>query len=337
MVHLLLKMLAIEVAVIFTFILNGISARESFQCSKSAKCEELTKNATCFGTTLPYSSISYSFTGLQNIWNIKDRLKDWEALKAVPKCWAVIQPLLCSVYLPKCENGKVSKVPHQLCRVVQNPCRIVEYVQEWPTFLQCDNSSVFTTVSNECDNDETISGPRRKLNFNNTGYCLEPYLKKTTEPLAYYNNVDECGLSCKDPSFDTEEHFQLTKIKKIFFSFALVLYLIIFTTLFIRKKSRTSVPEHVLNQILKYMNGCKVVELIGLMFQFSFDDIVCRSDGTLKISEPQSPGCLSSFTFVYYSEMAFSLWLVIWMYVFTEQQNPTKIAQRKSYFHIFAW
>lgn len=25
----------------------------------------------------------------------------------IPRCWAVIQPFLCSLYMPKCENGLV--------------------------------------------------------------------------------------------------------------------------------------------------------------------------------------------------------------------------------------
>jgi hypothetical protein len=36
--------------------------------------------------------------------DVRDRLVQWSGLRFVPKCWEVVQPLLCSVYLPKCVN-----------------------------------------------------------------------------------------------------------------------------------------------------------------------------------------------------------------------------------------
>ena len=50
-----------------------------------------------FDISLPYTSVSYSFTGLRHYWDVQSRLSDWSALRHVPKCWAVIQPLLCAV------------------------------------------------------------------------------------------------------------------------------------------------------------------------------------------------------------------------------------------------
>jgi hypothetical protein len=37
-----------------------------------------------------------------------------EGLKKSPKCWAVIQPLLCAVYMPKCQDG-IMDLPSQVC------------------------------------------------------------------------------------------------------------------------------------------------------------------------------------------------------------------------------
>jgi smoothened protein len=37
----------------------------------------------------------------------------WQNLKSVPKCWAVIQPFLCALYMPRCENGTV-ELPSQV-------------------------------------------------------------------------------------------------------------------------------------------------------------------------------------------------------------------------------
>lgn len=35
---------------------------------------------------------------------VHEKLAQWRGLQYVPKCWEVVQPLLCSVYLPKCTN-----------------------------------------------------------------------------------------------------------------------------------------------------------------------------------------------------------------------------------------
>lgn len=48
----------------------------------------------------------------------------WQNLKSVPKCWAVIQPFLCALYMPRCENGTVelpSQV-HKKIRIIMFNC-----------------------------------------------------------------------------------------------------------------------------------------------------------------------------------------------------------------------
>jgi hypothetical protein len=37
----------------------------------------------------------------------------WEGLRSSPRCWAVIQPLLCSYYMPKCQDGLID-LPSQV-------------------------------------------------------------------------------------------------------------------------------------------------------------------------------------------------------------------------------
>jgi smoothened protein len=37
----------------------------------------------------------------------------WQNLRSVPKCWAVIQPFLYALYMPRCENGTVG-LPSQV-------------------------------------------------------------------------------------------------------------------------------------------------------------------------------------------------------------------------------
>ena len=48
----------------------------------------------------------------------------WQNLKSVPKCWAVIQPFLCALYMPRCENGTV-ELPSQVCKIILK-CKKVE-------------------------------------------------------------------------------------------------------------------------------------------------------------------------------------------------------------------
>lgn len=54
-----------------------------------------------------------------------------------PRCWAVIQPLLCAVYMPKCENDRVELPSRTLARPPRGPCAIVERERGWPDFLRC--------------------------------------------------------------------------------------------------------------------------------------------------------------------------------------------------------
>lgn len=67
----------------------------------------------------------------------------YSGLRNAPRCWAVIQPLLCAVYMPKCENGKVELPSQTLCQATRRPCSIVEQERGWPSFLKCENKDNF--------------------------------------------------------------------------------------------------------------------------------------------------------------------------------------------------
>lgn len=68
-------------------------------------------------------------------------------LRNAPRCWSVIQPLLCAVYMPKCENGRVELPSQSLCLATRRPCSIVEQERGWPNFLKCDHFPVGCSVS----------------------------------------------------------------------------------------------------------------------------------------------------------------------------------------------
>lgn len=110
-----------------------------------SKCEPV-QTKDCFGALLPYRRTAPGvFTG--NVTDQKDvqaSLQLWKALRTIPQCWEVIQPLLCSVYLPRCKNDAslnlslVQKPSREQCDIVQTRCRIVELYGGWPEFLKCD-------------------------------------------------------------------------------------------------------------------------------------------------------------------------------------------------------
>jgi len=109
------------------------------------ECESL-QSKNCFGASLPYRRTAPgAFTGdvtLQK--DVQASLRQWSALRTVPQCWEVIQPLLCSVYLPPCKvdgtsnMSLVQKPSREQCDIVQTRCRIVEMYGGWPEFLKCD-------------------------------------------------------------------------------------------------------------------------------------------------------------------------------------------------------
>jgi len=109
------------------------------------KCEPV-QSKDCFGALLPYRrTAAGTFTGdVAHQKDVQTSLQQWSALRTVPQCWEVIQPLLCSVYLPRCKFDNVSNVSlvqkpsREQCDIVQTRCRIVEMYGGWPEFLKCD-------------------------------------------------------------------------------------------------------------------------------------------------------------------------------------------------------
>ena len=83
-------------------------SKEDANCSTEATCTPIENNPiNCLGTKQNVSAVSFSLTGFRTIWNTQKKLDGWLWIKGyAPDCWSAIQPLLCSVHMPKCENGK---------------------------------------------------------------------------------------------------------------------------------------------------------------------------------------------------------------------------------------
>ena len=118
----------------------------------SAGCEPL-ENPICLGATLPYQYTSLVLADdVSSQSDVATRLRLWSGLSAVPRCWDVVQPYLCAVYLPRCQNQtldsgatsinvSVVQLPaKELCDATSSACRIVAAYGGWPYYLSCENS-----------------------------------------------------------------------------------------------------------------------------------------------------------------------------------------------------
>ena len=61
-----------------------------------------------FYILVSHLNISHCFIVLANDSSsqqeIYEKLIRWSGLRHVPRCWEVIQPMLCGIYMPKCNN-----------------------------------------------------------------------------------------------------------------------------------------------------------------------------------------------------------------------------------------
>lgn len=113
-------------------------------CVVGDTCESVQVNE-CFGTVLDYNFTSTDLvTDSKSQQDIETKLKQWEGLKFISKCWEVLQPLLCQVYKPRCDiNGSVQRPCREQCLATRKPCSVVErYNKEWPDFLKCERFPV---------------------------------------------------------------------------------------------------------------------------------------------------------------------------------------------------
>eukprot|EP00106_Octopus_bimaculoides_P021529 XP_014788971.1 PREDICTED: smoothened homolog [Octopus bimaculoides] len=111
-------------------------------------CEPLKSNV-CLGAQVDFTHTSTVFLrdgGNDNSTvtqeEIQQKLQLWKGLQNFHKCWSVVQHLLCSVYVPKCDpnTAEVEYPSREWCQSAEKQCRIVETFnkdQGWPSFLRC--------------------------------------------------------------------------------------------------------------------------------------------------------------------------------------------------------
>nr|CAD7199887.1 unnamed protein product [Timema douglasi] len=344
-------------------------------CRNPAKCEQL-NYTTCMGVKLPYMSttrqlIDYSLTQEQ----IQEKLELWRGARRIPKCWAVIQPILCALYMPKCENDTVD-LPSQeicemalghcpilqastgammallmallfcyrrceMCKIALGPCRILQGTTSWLSFLKCEDSARFPPM---CKNDV------REVKFNTSGQCEAP-LVITDSSTAFYDGAEGCGVQCQDPLFTDDDTRQIHllvawagTVCACFNLFTVVGDSCTRVTFLIDWRSANKYPA----LVIFYMNGCFLLSCAGWLAQFlpgAREDIVCRKDHTLRMSEPsagENLSCVVVFVLVYYFIVAAMVWFVILTYTWHLSfqalgKIQDKMDKKGAYFHLVAW
>lgn len=139
------------IAIVLLLLLTLRVANSTCIKKQVTSCISLPSNPTCLGASL--SSVS-GFTHTSTVFandsltldEVTEKLKLWSGLKAAPKCWEVIQPFLCSVYMPRCNNTDltVERPSRELCLKMRTPCDIVRKISGWPFFLDCNQLDIFS-------------------------------------------------------------------------------------------------------------------------------------------------------------------------------------------------
>uniref|UniRef100_A0A8C9EW45 Protein smoothened n=1 Tax=Pavo cristatus TaxID=9049 RepID=A0A8C9EW45_PAVCR len=254
-------------------------------------------------------------------------------LRNAPRCWDVIQPLLCAVYMPKCEDGQVELPSQTLCQATRAPCTIVERERGWPDFLKCTPDRFPEGCPNEVQN----------IKFNSSGQCEAP-LVRTDNPKSWYEDVEGCGIQCQNPLFTETEHREMHVYIAAFSSITIFCTFFTLATFVADWRNSNRYPA----VILFYVNACFFVGSIGWLAQFmdgARNEIVCRADGTMRLGEPTSNetlSCVIIFVIVYYSLMSGVIWFVMLTYAWHTSFKALgttyqPLLGKTSYFHLITW
>ncbi|XP_025408524.1 protein smoothened isoform X2 [Sipha flava] len=320
-------------------VLSLLKSKNKLQyCEKTqSRCMEMNHSILCLGVKLPYTSISTDLVlDADTLEEAQERLHNWQGLKKVPKCWAAIQPLLCALYMPHCENNSLYLPPQEMCKLIENHCQILKIENSWPVEFNCENETIYPPKP--CKND------LHDLKFNSSGGHCESPLVQTYRPEVYhYPNFEGCDLQCYDPLFSMDEHRQIHNL--IAWTATITAFCNIFAilTFTIEWQSLNRYP----NIVILYINICFLFICFGWLSQFwsgARDDIVCRKNGARKISEPSDEdlSCVINFVFSYYFLIAAFIWFVIFTYsLHTTFQSfgkiQDKVDKKGGYFHLLAW
>nr|UYR58210.1 smoothened precursor [Eupentacta fraudatrix] len=320
---------------------GNVSGAVPGHCRRAATCIPVDDNLHCGSQSLSHAYTTFDLVRTSDDENLTtdivlDKLQQWKGLHQVPRCWEAIVPLLCALYTPSCLDGLVELPGKDMCERTRRPCRIVEIERGWPDFMNCSNPAIYKTGCTEHNvfQDAEVNSP---------GECQYP-LVATDNELSWYEHAEGCGIQCEDVFFTEEEHSKMHRFIAVLASLCLILTFFTLATFIADWKNSSRYPA----VILFYMNGCFFMASIGFLAQFppnAREDIVCRTDETMRIGEPSEDvgySCVTIFVIVYYFIMAGVFWFVIlsyaWHISFRALGTPVDALQGKTgYFHIVSW
>ncbi|NXI79046.1 SMO protein, partial [Rhipidura dahli] len=235
--------------------------------------------------------------------------------------------------MPKCEDGQVELPSQTLCQATRAPCTIVERERGWPDFLKCTTDRFPEGCPNEVQN----------IKFNSSGQCEAP-LVRTDNPKSWYEDVEGCGIQCQNPLFTEKEHREMHVYIAAFSSVTIFCTFFTLATFIADWRNSNRYPA----VILFYVNACFFVGSIGWLAQFmdgARNEIVCRTDGTMRLGEPTSNetlSCVIIFVIVYYSLMSGVIWFVMLTYAWHTSFKALgttyqPLLGKTSYFHLITW
>ncbi|OQR71892.1 smoothened-like [Tropilaelaps mercedesae] len=314
-------------------------------CGREAKCEEH-DNLTCFGSPLPYTSTTIELVDdAGNQRDVEERLSHWEVnLRQLPRCWPVIQPLLCSLYRPPCKNNSVHLISAKLCEAARRACSIIMPTDsvEWPHFLRCEQDIFSRACKSEMRKSETP-----KIRFNLTGYCPSP-LVATSDRESWFSEIDGCGISCREnPLISVEEQAEKSWYDAWFVFFSASCCILTVVMHVADWRSSLKYPS----RMRIYFAVCILIVCAGYAAQFIVgrDPILCKKDGTIRRGEPSAKEnlvCVANFVACYYFQNAAYAWFTLICYamyvsIFLLPSQGLSAGDywksKSTYFHLIAW
>jgi len=293
---------------------------------------------TCFNVSSPHASTSFSLTGLANRHATRWALDRWRVFQTAPKCWQRLQPLLCSLYLPKCTELKEVILPsRKLCFQARQMCKDVsQHVDGWPELLDCNKGHF---AESECRGfkskpatNEPASWTLLQRNFSE-GTCVEP-LVPTGEVTSYFNAFNGCGLKCRDPSFSDKDREDTSRLMLAISIFCLGASLTSIVTFLRAGLQEVKYP------VFWMQVSCLLVSA-GMAMQaiVPADAITCQEDGTRRVDAPLFGWCWINFALIYEGATSFLVWLVVLTYSWYWEVwlEGGRINQHNFTHHLMAW
>ncbi|KAK2519345.1 Smo [Columba livia] len=297
-------------------LLNASAVPE--RCRRPASCERLRYGA-CLGSALPYAATSTLLaTDSASQEEAHGKLLLWSGLRNAPRCWDVIQPLLCAVYMPKCEDGQneVQNIKFNSSGQCEAPLVRTDNPKSW--YEDVEGCGI------QCQNPLFTEKEHREMHVYIAAFSSVTIFCTFFTLVRHERDMGSCPQKRTGhqgvPFSHTRPHLSLTG------------------------GTPTATPA----VILFYINACFFVGSIGWLAQFmdgARDEIVCRADGTMRLGEPTSNetlSCVIIFVIVYYSLMSGVIWFVMLTYAWHTSFKALgttyqPLLGKTSYFHLITW